>query len=102
MHLLDEDWGADIGGVLAPDRYPQEYAVTVTIPPVLPAGEYFAGCWIGSLYEALIDEPRALAFRLVPPAHERAESVARARLVQPPDVRWSVDPVTGDKPPARP
>jgi ABC-type polysaccharide/polyol phosphate transport system ATPase subunit len=92
VQLLDEDCGADARAVLAPVHYPQEYVVTVTIPPILPAGDYFAGCWIGSLYEILIDEPRALAFRLLPKPDERAESIMRRRLVQPGGVEWVVRP----------
>jgi len=78
---------------LAAERYPQEYVLKVKIPPVLPAGDYFAGCWIGSLYDVLIDEPRALAFRLLPRPDQRAESVSRRRLIQPEDVEWVVRPV---------
>jgi ABC-2 type transport system ATP-binding protein/lipopolysaccharide transport system ATP-binding protein len=95
VQLLDEDLGADGRRVLAADHYPQEYVVTVRIPPVLPAGDYFAGCWIGSLYDVLIDEPRALAFRLLPRPDQRAESISRRRLVQPDGVTWQVEPVDG-------
>jgi ABC-type polysaccharide/polyol phosphate transport system ATPase subunit len=93
VQLLDEDLGADARRLLAPERYPQEYVLKVKIPPVLPAGDYFAGCWIGSLYDVLIDEPRALAFRLLPRPDQRAESVSRRRLIQPEDVEWVVRPV---------
>jgi ABC-type polysaccharide/polyol phosphate transport system ATPase subunit len=93
VQLLDEDSGEDVGGLLAPERYPQEYVATVTIPPILPAGEYFAGCWIGSAYEVLVDEPRALAFRLLPRPDERAGSLTKNRLVQPSDVDWLLRPV---------
>jgi ABC-type polysaccharide/polyol phosphate transport system ATPase subunit len=95
VQLLDEDWGADTGGVLDADGYPQEYEVRLRVPPVLPAGDYFLGCWLGSLYDNLLEEPRALGFRLWPRPDEREDSPSRRRLLQP-QVEWSVEPVAGE------
>jgi ABC-2 type transport system ATP-binding protein/lipopolysaccharide transport system ATP-binding protein len=92
VQLLDEDWGADTGGVLAPEQFPQEYEARLTVPAVLPAGEYVAGCWLGSLYDTVIYEPKALGFRLWPRPDQRADSTTRSRLVQP-GVEWDVQPV---------
>jgi ABC-type polysaccharide/polyol phosphate transport system ATPase subunit len=97
IQLLDEDWGADTGSVLEPKQYPQEYAATLRIPPVLPAGEYFVGCWIGSLYANLVDEARVLGFRLWPRPDEQADSESRRRLVQP-GVQWDVQELPGGDP----
>ncbi len=91
VQLLDEYWG-DTGGVLVPERFPQAYEARVQVPPVLPAGEYFAGYWIGSRYETLIHEPQALAFRLWPRPDERTDALERNRVVQP-GVEWSVRPI---------
>jgi ABC-type polysaccharide/polyol phosphate transport system ATPase subunit len=93
VQLLEEDWGLDTGGVLLPERFPQEYEASVKIPPVLPAGDYFAGCWIGSSYETVVYEPQALGFRLWPRPDERANALERNRVVQP-SVEWNVRPVT--------
>jgi ABC-type multidrug transport system ATPase subunit len=94
IQLLDEDWGLDTGGVLVPEGYPQQYEARVTIPPVLPAGDYFAGCWIGSSYETVVYEPQALGFRLWSRSDERAKALERNRAVQP-GVEWEVRPITG-------
>jgi ABC-2 type transport system ATP-binding protein/lipopolysaccharide transport system ATP-binding protein len=93
VQVLEEDWALDTGGVLAVNRFPQEFEVKVTVPPVLPAGDYFAGFWIGSTYETVSYEPQALGFRLWPRPEERARSLERNRLVQP-GVTWDVRPVT--------
>jgi ABC-type polysaccharide/polyol phosphate transport system ATPase subunit len=89
IQLLEEYWG----DVIVPERFPQEYEARVQVPPVLPAGEYFAGCWIGSSYETVVYEPQALGFRLWPRPDERADALALNRLVQPPGVEWNLRPI---------
>jgi len=89
LQLLEEDWGLDTGGVLVPERFPQEYEARITVPPLLPAGDYFAGFWIGSTYETVIYQPQALGFRLWPRADERANTLERNRLLQP-GVEWNM------------
>jgi ABC-type polysaccharide/polyol phosphate transport system ATPase subunit len=92
VQLLEEDWGLDTGGVLVPERLPQQYEARVKVPAILPAGDYFAGCWIGSSYENVLYEPQALAFRLWPRPDERAKALERNRVVQP-GVEWSLRPI---------
>jgi ABC-type polysaccharide/polyol phosphate transport system ATPase subunit len=101
IQLLDEVWEDDERGVLAADRLPQEYEASLTIPPVLPAGEYVTRCWIGSTYETVVDERHALGFRLWPRPEERTAVLAGDRLVQPP-VEWRMrqigpDEATGER-----
>jgi ABC-2 type transport system ATP-binding protein/lipopolysaccharide transport system ATP-binding protein len=86
--VLDEDWSADTGGSLEPERVPQEYEVRLTVPPVLAAGEYALVAWAGTPYATVLRE-RALVFRLRPRPDDTTESVERRRLVQP-GVVWSV------------
>lgn len=88
VHVLDEDWGADTGGALLVDRVPQEYEAQLTVPPVLPAGEYVAEVWIGSGYETLVRQ-NALAFRIWPLPDDTAEAIERNRAAQPP-VEWKI------------
>ena len=92
VQLLEEDWGLDTGRVLVPERFPQEYEARVKIPPVFPAGDYFAGCWIGSHYDTVVYEPRALGFRLWQRPDERAKALERNRVVQP-GVEWNMRPI---------
>ena len=94
VQLLDEDWGLDTGGVLVPERYPQEYEARVKVPAVFPEGDYFAGCWIGSSYETVAFEPQALGFHLWSRPEERMNTLERNRVVQP-GVEWDVRPITG-------
>jgi ABC-type polysaccharide/polyol phosphate transport system ATPase subunit len=92
VKLLHEDSATETGSVLTPGRLPQEYVARLTVPPVLPAGDYSAGCWIGSVYETVLEEPKLLGFRLWPRPDERNENLMRARLLQPP-VKWDVRPI---------
>jgi ABC-type polysaccharide/polyol phosphate transport system ATPase subunit len=92
VQVLEEDWALDTGGVLVPDRLPQQFEARVRIPPVLPAGDYFAGCWIGSTYETVVYEPQALGFTLWPRSDERAKALERNRIVQP-GVEWDLRPI---------
>ncbi len=68
---------------------PGEHAVRLTIPPILPAGEYIAGVRIGTqdgshVYEEL------LHFTLLPRPDDRDEAIRRRRTAQP-VVRWDVE-----------
>jgi ABC-2 type transport system ATP-binding protein/lipopolysaccharide transport system ATP-binding protein len=92
VQVLEEDWALDTGGVLVPERLPQEYEARLRVPSVLPAGDYFAGFWIGSSYETVIYQPQALAFRLWPRPDELSTALERNRLVQP-GVEWELRPV---------
>ncbi|MGH3003600.1 MAG: ABC transporter ATP-binding protein [Gaiellaceae bacterium] len=89
--VLDEDWGADTGGQLLPDRTPQEYEARLRVPAVLTAGEYRLEVWLGTPAESLLRE-EALRFQIAPRPDDVEEAIRRSRVVQAP-VSWSVDEV---------
>jgi lipopolysaccharide transport system ATP-binding protein len=63
-----------------------EYEVLITIPPVLPAGDYVLWVWCSSRFETHF-EREVLTFRLWPRPEDRSEAVERNRLIQPP-ITW--------------
>jgi ABC-type polysaccharide/polyol phosphate transport system ATPase subunit len=65
------------------------FSTTVTLPPVLRAGDYALGVWIGTPHEEYLDA-EVHAFTVAPRGEDRDEGVRRARLVQPP-VEWNID-----------
>ena len=71
---------------------PGEYKVTLTVPPVLAAGQYVVGVWIGSTIggadETFLDR-EVLTLQLWPALHDKQESVDRQRVVHP-VVRWAL------------
>ena len=87
IRVLDEVWG-EHGDVLAIDDVPQEVEVDLTVPPVLPAGDYVLGVWLGSSYDWFL-ELVVRRFRVWPTADDPADDLDRDRVVQPP-VRWEV------------
>lgn len=90
--LLDEAWSDQIDmPVLAPA--PGEYAVTLQIPPLLRAGEYVLGVWLGTELGTFVDRD-LLAFSLAPMPSDRQEWMMRRRVVQPP-VTWTERMVGG-------
>ena len=88
IRVLDEVWGEHGSGVLTIDDPPREVDVALTIPPVLPAGDYLLGVWIGSSYDSFLEQ-EVLRFRVWPRAEDPADELDRDRVVQPP-VRWRV------------
>jgi homopolymeric O-antigen transport system ATP-binding protein len=97
VQVLDQAWGVDTGNTLDAQQVPTEYEARLTIPPLLAAGDYIVGVWIGTPYDVLLDE-QALRFRLWPRPDDRSKALERNRVVQP-DVRWDVRAV--DSTPAR-
>jgi ABC-type polysaccharide/polyol phosphate transport system ATPase subunit len=87
VQVLDQVWSLDTGQGLDPDRVPAEYEAKLTVPPVLAAGDYIVGVWIGTRYDVLVEE-QALRFRLWPHPDDQSK-LERNRVVQP-DVRWDV------------
>jgi ABC-2 type transport system ATP-binding protein/lipopolysaccharide transport system ATP-binding protein len=67
---------------------PGEYLVRLRIPPLLRAGDYVLGLWLGSRSSNYFDDDGALGFSVVPQAGDRQEVLTRNRAVQP-DVGWS-------------
>jgi ABC-type polysaccharide/polyol phosphate transport system ATPase subunit len=64
-------------------------STTITLPPVLRAGDYALGVWMGTPHEEYLDA-EVHAFRVAPRGEDRDEWVRRPRLVQPP-VEWKID-----------
>jgi ABC-type polysaccharide/polyol phosphate transport system ATPase subunit len=74
---------------------PGDYEASVMVPPVLPAGEYVVGAWVGSTYDEL-SHREAFRFQLLPSPDDRQESLERARVVQPP-LQWHLRRRLGDR-----
>jgi hypothetical protein len=64
-------------------------SMTVTLPPVLRAGDYALGVWLGTPHEEYLDAA-VHAFTVAPRSEDRDEAVRRSRLIQPP-VEWEID-----------
>jgi ABC-type polysaccharide/polyol phosphate transport system ATPase subunit len=61
IKVLDEAWFDSA----PPERgEPGNYVARITVPAVLPAGEYSVSAWVGTAYETIAWEPDALGFRL--------------------------------------
>jgi ABC-2 type transport system ATP-binding protein/lipopolysaccharide transport system ATP-binding protein len=71
---------------------PGTYIVRLRVPPVLRAGDYVFGIWLGTQYAAFFDR-EALTFSILPRADDRQESIARRRMIQP-QVSWSCERLT--------
>jgi len=89
IRVLDEVWGEHGDDVLAIDAPPSEIAVALTVPPILPAGDYLLGVWIGSSYDSFLEQ-EVLRFRVWPRAEDPADALERDRIVQPP-AQWEVE-----------
>jgi ABC-type polysaccharide/polyol phosphate transport system ATPase subunit len=88
IRVLDEVWGEHGSDVLTIDDPPRQVDVALTVPPILPAGDYLLGVWIGSSYDSFLEQ-EVLRFRVWPRAEDPADELDRDRVVQPP-VRWQV------------
>jgi ABC-type polysaccharide/polyol phosphate transport system ATPase subunit len=88
VKVINQDWGVDTGRGLVSTTLPAEYEAVLTIPPVLPAGEYMLGVWIGTRFDTFIHE-HALTFRLWPHPDDNAAELDRDRAVQP-AVAWEM------------
>jgi ABC-type polysaccharide/polyol phosphate transport system ATPase subunit len=67
---------------------PGEYDAVLRIPPILPAGEYVVGLWIGTHYDTFLEDD-VMTLRVAPRPDDREEWLERFRVVQPP-VNWTV------------
>lgn len=88
IRVLEEIWGEDCGGVLTVEDPPQTVEAAITIPALLPAGDYALGLWVGSNYETFLDR-EALMFRVWPRPGDHTWEVERDRVAQP-GVTWRV------------
>jgi hypothetical protein len=84
--LINENWKDQPG---MPELVPTagEYGVRVRIPPVLPAGDYMVGVWVGTDHRQYFDQ-QVLSVSLVPSPTDRQEWLVRRRALQP-QVEWS-------------
>ena len=71
-----------------------EYLVRLHVPPLLRAGDYVLGLWLGSVHTNYFDR-EALRFSVLPRATDRQSWLTRRRAIQP-EVAWSRIPVEGD------
>jgi ABC-type polysaccharide/polyol phosphate transport system ATPase subunit len=90
--VLHESW-SDARDVQASADEPGEYEACMTIPPLLPAGEYVLRAWIGFAigsgeFETLVDR-EALTFEIWPLPDDLEDAVTRDRAAQP-AVEWRV------------
>ena len=85
--VVDELW-ADGAAELPLRPVPAVLDVALQLPPLLPAGDYVLGVWLGSAYDTVLEE-EALRFRILPRADDPAEATDRDRVVQP-QVTWTV------------
>ena len=85
--LLDEAW-TDTNA--QSKRPPGRYRFTLVVPPVLNAGDYSVGLWIGSSYDTYVWVESAILLHLEGETHGRPERGLQLEL------RWDVDyePVT--------
>ena len=88
IRVLEEVWGADTGGVLTVDTTPQEIEARLTVPPVLPAGDYVLVVWIGSSYDTFLEE-EVLRFKVWPRPDDSTRMLERDRVTQP-EVAWEL------------
>ena len=86
--MLHEAW-ADQRDLPPLAATPGTYLVRLSVPPVLRAGDYVVGIWLGSDYTTFFSRD-ALTFSVVPGADDRQESIARRRMIQP-RVSWSTE-----------
>jgi hypothetical protein len=70
-----------------------EYEVRMRIPPILRAGDYVIGLWVGTQHINYFDS-EVLAFAVAPLPGDRQEWLSRRRAVQP-AVTWSSQQVAG-------
>ena len=69
---------------------PGEYEVRLTVPPILAAGRYIAGVWIGNARETFVDDP-VVRFDILPRPDDPLDAAQRRRILQP-RVHWQVQP----------
>jgi ABC-type polysaccharide/polyol phosphate transport system ATPase subunit len=73
----------------APDLSAGRHVTTVTVPPLLRAGEYALGLWLGSAYEEYLLDREVLTFQIWPRRDDLEEAIGRPRVVQP-MLEWDV------------
>ena len=88
VRIVDEALFDDpnlVGGLDSPG----EHEAVLTLAPVLPAGEFTLGLWVGTRAGALLDE-EALRFHVASRPEDPSEMRRRPRVASP-GASWSVD-----------
>ena len=80
--LLDEAWSDTDEPTL---RAAGRYRLRLTVPPILNAGDYTVGLWVGTPYETLVWAESVLTFRLEGSTQGRPERAIQLGL------RWSTE-----------
>jgi ABC-type polysaccharide/polyol phosphate transport system ATPase subunit len=70
---------------------PGQHEIIMTLPPVLPAGPYVVGIWMGTHHETFLDT-EVLRLTLWPLPDDRQESIHRRRVIQAP-VQWRANTI---------
>jgi ABC-type polysaccharide/polyol phosphate transport system ATPase subunit len=68
---------------------PGVWEATMTLPPLLPAGQFTIGVFVGAHHVTLVDDD-FLRFRVNPRATDSSYATTRSRAASP-DVRWTVN-----------
>jgi ABC-type polysaccharide/polyol phosphate transport system ATPase subunit len=92
--IFDESWLEAQRGPLPPAA--GDCVVSVSVPPLLRAGEYVVCAWLGTEHENLFDG-EVLSLRVLPRWDDRALSSEDKRVVQPP-LAWRLAPRSGGTP----
>jgi ABC-type polysaccharide/polyol phosphate transport system ATPase subunit len=90
--ILNEPW-SDSGREPAAARMPGHYQISLTVPPILAAGEYVVGVWIGSGEDTFIHD-EALRWQLRPGPDDRSDE--RSRIVHPGSLEWRLERASAD------
>lgn len=91
--VLDEAW-SDQPTLPELPMTPGRHEVTLELPPLLPAGDYVVGVWLGTELHTYVFED-VLAATVMPRADDRGEWASRDRVVQP-ETAWSLRPARED------
>jgi hypothetical protein len=67
--------------------------VALRVPPILAAGDYTLGLWVGTAYEDLLFE-EVLRFTLEPAPDDRMDRTGTHRLVRP-VIEWTAATADG-------
>ena len=88
VQVLCENWSDTRQGV-GVSIQKGEYDAFLTIPPILPVGDYVVGIWMGTHYDETLLHEEVMSFRVEARPDDRQEWIERPRVVQPPVV-WRV------------
>jgi len=93
--ILDDAWSDTRPAGAGIDRV-GHHVVAAHVPPLLTAGEYTLGVWIGTRFEEFLDRD-VLRFDVAPGGEDPVELINRPRVVQP-QVAWDVRATSSREP----